>query len=171
MICGSLGFEDRRENEHNAFMEGLKEAYYRDYTNIVLETDHVDAYWRGEDKNFHSEAYLTDFEDNVLAVYLAEYGAQNFKDMVVMKEPFGRVQELWNLDMGLGPSGLRFQARRLEDVVHNATVEDIVNPEKGDVGLEEGIGEAVQIPMAEDPIAFGLQGLAAAAGEANQNGE
>lgn len=45
MLAGSLGFKDRLENEYNALLEGLKEAYYKDYTNIVLETDHQDAYW------------------------------------------------------------------------------------------------------------------------------
>lgn len=48
MIGGSLGFNNRRENEYNAFLESLKEAYFRDFRNIVLETDHVDSFWIGK---------------------------------------------------------------------------------------------------------------------------
>lgn len=45
VVAGSLGHEDMMMNEYNALLEGLKEAYYKDYTNIFIETDHVDAYW------------------------------------------------------------------------------------------------------------------------------
>lgn len=45
MIAGSLGFDDQRDNQFNAFMKGMKEAFYEDYTNIILETDEVDPYW------------------------------------------------------------------------------------------------------------------------------
>ncbi|KAK1399086.1 hypothetical protein POM88_008949 [Heracleum sosnowskyi] len=185
MLSGSLGFDNRRENEYNAFMEGLKQAYYRDYTDIVLETDHVEAYWiwrhsslegapepqapivqqlnqRRQDENYRSKVFLTDFEDNALAVYLAEYGAQNFKEMVVMENPFGRVQELWSLDMGLGPIGPRFQARRLEEVVHNAAVEDVLDPDNHENDVHEGADEENQVPMAEDGDGHGLHPLAAA---------
>lgn len=44
MTAGFLGFDDQRENEFNAFLEGMKEAFYKDYTNIILETDEVDPY-------------------------------------------------------------------------------------------------------------------------------
>lgn len=45
IVAGSLCIEDELSNEYHALLEGLKEAYYKDYTNIVLETDHQDAYW------------------------------------------------------------------------------------------------------------------------------
>lgn len=44
MVAGSLSIEDRLNNEYHALVEGMKEAHYKDYTNIVLETDHQDAY-------------------------------------------------------------------------------------------------------------------------------
>ncbi|KAK1365907.1 hypothetical protein POM88_041468 [Heracleum sosnowskyi] len=140
MICESIRFEDQRENEYNSFME-LNQ--------------------RRQDKNFCSEVFLADFEDNALLVYLAEYGAQNFKEMVVMEEPFGRVQELWNLDMGLGPIGPRFQARRLQDVVHNAAVEDVVNLEDLGNNFEEGEDEVDQFQMVVDRGGIGLHVVAA----------
>ncbi|KAK1366364.1 hypothetical protein POM88_041925 [Heracleum sosnowskyi] len=45
MLGGSLCIEDRRINELNAFMGGMKETFYHEYTNIILETNHFDAYW------------------------------------------------------------------------------------------------------------------------------
>lgn len=117
MTDGSLGVEDLRENQFNAFLEGMKEAFYKDYTNIILETDEMDPYWewynftvvggqpqyefilqklnqRRVDKNFVTEVRLVDREDNLLAAYLAEYGANNWKQMVIIEEPFGRVVAL-----------------------------------------------------------------------------
>lgn len=44
MIAGSLCFEDQRDNEFNAFMEGMEETFYKDYINIILETDEVDPW-------------------------------------------------------------------------------------------------------------------------------
>lgn len=46
-----------------------------------------------------AEVRLVDPEDNMLAAYLAEYGANNWKKMVIIEEPFGRVEELWHYDM------------------------------------------------------------------------
>lgn len=99
MLSGCLRIEDRRINEFNSFMEGLKEAFYKDYTNIVLETDH-DWLWRHSsvegapgpqalivqqlnqrrhDKNFRLEIRLTDPKDDALAAFSMEYGARKFK--------------------------------------------------------------------------------------------
>lgn len=81
-------------------MEGLKEAFYKDFTKIILETDEMDPYWewynstivggqpqyefilqqlnqRRADKNFVDEVRLVDREDNLLAAHLAEFGANN----------------------------------------------------------------------------------------------
>lgn len=125
MVAGSLCIEDRLNNEYHAFFEGLKETYYKDYTNIVLESDHMDAYWnwynssvlggppehefvlqqlnqRKADKNFKTKIRLVDPEDNMLAAYLARFGAENWKQMVVIRDMPERVRELWMLDMGLG---------------------------------------------------------------------
>ncbi|KAL1826324.1 hypothetical protein ACET3Z_004736 [Daucus carota] len=53
---------------------------------------------------------------NELAAYLADFGARNFKSMVVIAQPFGRVFEIWNDDMGLGLADARFMAVNEEDV-------------------------------------------------------
>lgn len=45
MTAGTLGFGDQRENEFHALRERLKEAYYKGFKKIILETYHVDAYW------------------------------------------------------------------------------------------------------------------------------
>lgn len=94
VVAGSLCHEDRLMNEYNTLFEGLKEAYYKDYKNIILETDHVETYWnlynfsvlggppeyanitqqlnqRKADKNFKTHVKLVDEEDNALAAYLA----------------------------------------------------------------------------------------------------
>lgn len=108
IVAGSLCIEDELSNEYHALLEGLKEAYYKDYTNIVLETDHQDAYWnwynswildgppehqfvmqqlnqRMADKNFRTKTRLVDPEDNMLAAYLARNGAETWKQMVVIR--------------------------------------------------------------------------------------
>ena len=45
---------------------------------------------------------------NMLARYLAEDGAATKFRVVRMRRPFGRVRELWHLDMGLGFIGGNF---------------------------------------------------------------
>lgn len=55
---------------------------------------------RRADKNFLAEVRLIDPEDNLLDAYLVDYVANHWKEMVIIKEPFGRVKELWHYDMG-----------------------------------------------------------------------
>ncbi|KAK1398519.1 hypothetical protein POM88_008382 [Heracleum sosnowskyi] len=45
MLGGSLGIDERGNNELYAFLEGLKRAYVEDYPEVILETDHVNTYW------------------------------------------------------------------------------------------------------------------------------
>lgn len=47
--------------------------------------------------------------ENRLARWLAEDGAQNRTRMVLFRRLFGRVKELWMLDLGLGPIAGDFQ--------------------------------------------------------------
>ncbi|KAK1396912.1 hypothetical protein POM88_006775 [Heracleum sosnowskyi] len=94
--------DNRKNNKLNAFMEGLQEAFYRDYRYIVLEMDH-ELNQKRQDKNNYDEIRLAEPEDNTLAAYIAEHIARNWKTMVIIKEPFRRIRELWSLDMGLGP--------------------------------------------------------------------
>ncbi|KAK1357669.1 hypothetical protein POM88_050925 [Heracleum sosnowskyi] len=132
-------------------MEGLKRAYIEDYPVVILETDHVDTYWewkhstieggtpehayilrqlniRRRDKNFDLDVRLANPEDNELAAYLAEFGAAHWKQMVVIKKPFGRVYELWTKGMGLGPVGTQFRAVHEEDLNVEAMKDEVINP-------------------------------------------
>lgn len=43
IVAGSLCHEDMLMNVYSALFQGLKEAYYKDYKNIILETDHVET--------------------------------------------------------------------------------------------------------------------------------
>ncbi|KAK1404465.1 hypothetical protein POM88_004070 [Heracleum sosnowskyi] len=174
--------ENQPENDNRsgrglyAFLEGLKRAYVEDYPKVILETDHVNTYWewknstieggipehayilqqliiRRRDKNFVLDVHLAHPEDNELAVYLAEYRAARWKQMVVIKKPFGRVYELWSKDMGLGPVGPQFRAVHeeelnmevMEDVVINPTTNMFVmavqNDEEGMMNEGEAVGE------------------------------
>ncbi|KAK1353770.1 hypothetical protein POM88_052135 [Heracleum sosnowskyi] len=96
MMAGSLGIEDRQNNEFQALMEGMKCSYFEGWENYYLESDHADA--------------VCDTNCNELAIYLAEHGATNFDQMVVIEEPFGRIPHSWSLDMGLGSADIRFVA-------------------------------------------------------------
>ena len=139
MLSGSLEIQNRRVNEYHAMLEGCKRAYIEDWKYFTLETDHNDSYWewrnstqegvhpnhayivqqlnqRREDRYFHMDVNLCNRNANELAAYLADFGARNFKSMVVIAQPFGRVFEIWNDDMGLGLADARFMAVNEEDV-------------------------------------------------------
>ncbi|KAL1830698.1 hypothetical protein ACET3Z_000349 [Daucus carota] len=88
---------------------------------------------------------------NALATYLAHHGAENYKTMVIIDQPFGRVRELWSLDMGLGPVEPRFVAvyeSDLNPVVINEMEEPIV--EDGNIGQAPGDEEMVEVIVIED---------------------
>lgn len=97
-------------------LEGCKRAYVEDWQHFVLESDHLDSFWewrnsslegihpdhaeivqqlnqRNADRNSHMEVRLCDLNANALAIYLAHHGAENFKNMVIMAQPFDRVFE------------------------------------------------------------------------------
>ena len=156
MLSGSLGIQNRRVNEFHAMLEGCKCAFAEDWEHFILESDHFESFWewrnshlegvhpehqfvvqqlnqRKADANFDMEISLCDLEANALAEYLADYGAHHFKVMVVMAQPFGRVFELWSLDMGLGLVDQQFVA------VHEADVAPVV-----DNGAED------QVPIVDD---------------------
>ena len=155
LLCGSLGIRNPRINEYHALLEGCKRAYAEKREHFVLESDHLDSFWewrnstiegahpehanivqqlnqRSVDRNFHMEVTLCDPSANALATYLAQYGAENFKTMVIMAQPFGRVFELWSLDMGLGPVDPQFIAIHEEELNP-----EIVNNEDQEVPVVE----------------------------------
>ena len=174
MIAGSLEFVHRRLNEYQALLEGCKCAYQEGWKYFVLECDHLDSFWewknstlegvhpehaplvqqlnqRQADRNFVIEVTLCDPTANALATYLAQYGAENFKCMVIMEQPFGRVRELWSLDMGLGPVEPRFVAVRERDLLPDVVdEEEVPEVEEGPhAGVDQAGGEAEMVEIIE----------------------
>ncbi|KAK1388088.1 hypothetical protein POM88_016266 [Heracleum sosnowskyi] len=150
MIAGSLRIQGRRLNELYAMQYALRRAFFENYNLLELETDHGEAYWewmrsneegvrpehqsvvrqlnaRQDDKNLALDVTVINEESNLLAAYLAEYGAHHWTSMIIIKGIFGRVQELWFNDMGLGPVDPQFQAIHEEDLVETDNDGDIVN--------------------------------------------
>ncbi|KAL1823966.1 hypothetical protein ACET3Z_010744 [Daucus carota] len=80
------------------------------------------------------EVRLCETNDNALAIYLAHHGAEHYKNMVIFMQPFGRVFELWNRDMGLGSAEPRFMAVHEEDLVPAVVNGD----EKAEPEVEDG---------------------------------
>lgn len=113
---------------------------------------------RRADKNFIGEVRLVDQADNMLAAYLAEYGARNWKEMVIIEEPFGRVEELWHYDMGLGYFGPRFRAVLQGEVNPAALADEVVNPPNEAVNQGDVAG-----PMEVENVNNGMEVLAASA--------
>lgn len=156
-------------NEYSALFECLKEAYYTDYKNMILETDHVEDYWnwynfsvfggppeyasvmqqlnqQKADKNFKIHVRLVDEDDDALTAYLARYGAKNWKQMLAIREMFGRVRELWMLDMGLRSDEDMFQVDYEEELDHKRMGDEVVNPEGNDGKVDEmDIGDENQV--------------------------
>ncbi|KAK1371307.1 hypothetical protein POM88_037399 [Heracleum sosnowskyi] len=140
MFAGSLGIENQRVNEHYAMFEGLVRAYWEREDVVELEADNVAAYWEWTNSMVHGvldecqfivqqlnqreadgNLVLTkrpiDEDSNALARYLARHGAENWKSMICNEEPFGRISELWSLDMGLGLIGGLFQIVLQNDLI------------------------------------------------------
>ncbi|KAK1357881.1 hypothetical protein POM88_051137 [Heracleum sosnowskyi] len=124
MVGGSLGIEEERINEFYALLTALRRAY--------LETNNACAYWewtfvnmegvipehryvvnqleqRKADRNLRMDVRAISQESNQFSRYLAQYGARHWTQLVIIEQPFGRIGELWNNDMGLGPVGAQFQ--------------------------------------------------------------
>lgn len=130
MVSGSIPRVNPRANELLSMSLGLRCAYYKDKHNVVLETEHEDAYnewenwkWfvddrhrsvvdqlnqRKKDKRLKLQVSIVRESQNMLARYLAEDGALNRTAPVLFRRNFGRVRELWHLDMGLGWVGEGF---------------------------------------------------------------
>lgn len=162
MLAGSVGIRNRRVNDYQALLEGCKRAFAEEWEYYILECDHLDSFWewrnssiegahpdhadvvqqlnqRHADRNFRMEPTLCDPSANVLATYLVEHGAQNYKGMVVISEPFGRVFELWSRDMGLGSVEPIFMA------VHEAYINPVVINEDAGIMEEENGGLSVNV--------------------------
>lgn len=150
---GTLGIEERRTNELYAMLQGLIRAYLNEYDVIELETDNVGAFWewsdsmingvpqehefvvrqlntRKDDENQVLVSRPIDESANALARYVAIHGAANYDRMVIFSHTFGRVKEIWNHDMGLGPIGNQFVPvfeEELQDGVDNEHADVVVD--------------------------------------------
>ncbi|WOH00324.1 hypothetical protein DCAR_0519683 [Daucus carota subsp. sativus] len=89
---------------------------------------------------------------NMLARYLAEHGATTKLRAVRIYRPFGRISELWHLDMGLGYIGGNFQ------VVDEDEYEAMQQQEMM-VDVRGGVADAcVQASESGGSVAGGLAG-------------
>ncbi|WOH11180.1 hypothetical protein DCAR_0830659 [Daucus carota subsp. sativus] len=124
MISGTMGHINPRANELWSFMLGFQLAFKLRRRRIELETEAAEALREWDDWRWFVDPRHTslvpqlnrrvrlgrlvlrkrtvDASQNALARYLAEDGAATRFAPVRIYEPFGRVSELWHLDMGLG---------------------------------------------------------------------
>ncbi|KAL1833169.1 hypothetical protein ACET3Z_002820 [Daucus carota] len=109
MLFGSLEIQNQRQNEFQAFLEG---GAHPNHADLVQQLNQ-----RKTDPNFNMEPTLCDTNANGLAIFLDHHGAQNYKSMVVIAQPFGEIFELWSRDMGLGSADPRFMAVNEEDIL------------------------------------------------------
>lgn len=153
MVSGSIQNVNPPANEFLSMCLGLRCAFYKGKHNVILETEHEDAYkewenwkWfvddrhrsvvdrlnqRKKDKRLKLEVSIVGTSKNMLARYLTEDGARNRTAPVMFRRNFGRVRELWHLDLGLG------SVEEGYDIVEG---EDYIQQQQLAVGLE-GIGD------------------------------
>lgn len=135
-------------------------AYLDDQEVIELETDNLAAHWewtysmnngvpqehlyivqqlnqRKADDNLSLISRGIDTDSNAMAMYLARHGAENYKKMVIISQPFGRIHEIWSHDMGLGPVDDQFVALYDEDLVREVMNGEVEEAGGGLVEVEE----------------------------------
>ncbi|WOG81936.1 hypothetical protein DCAR_0101094 [Daucus carota subsp. sativus] len=130
ILTGSLGHINQRANELWAIQLGLQLAFQIGEKALELESESAAAIQEWDDHRWftdprhsrmveqlnqrlsvgriHLVKRVVVESQNMLARYLAEDGAATKFRVVRMKRPFGRVRELWHLDMGLGFIGGNF---------------------------------------------------------------
>ncbi|KAK1366238.1 hypothetical protein POM88_041799 [Heracleum sosnowskyi] len=95
---------------------------------------------RKADENLSLVTRGIDENSNAMARYLANYGAKNCTQMVIITQMFGRIREIWSHDMGLGPVEEQFV------VVYDEDLEsEVVNGEGAVVNDEEAAIVGVQM--------------------------
>ncbi|KAL8124249.1 hypothetical protein AgCh_012044 [Apium graveolens] len=62
MVAGTLGIRARRQNELYTFLEGMKRAFLEDRFDVILESDHENAYWEWRNAKTHVETFGRVFE-------------------------------------------------------------------------------------------------------------
>ncbi|KAK1370198.1 hypothetical protein POM88_036294 [Heracleum sosnowskyi] len=125
MITGTIKGLTRENNQLWAMLKALQRVCIENLTHYILETDDrnminiIDHYMEGgvgdqfelahqiihiiKDQRFVSDFELVDSNRNILATYLARNGGETRDRLYVVTEPFGRVQEIQNFDLGLAP--------------------------------------------------------------------
>lgn len=148
---------------------GMRCAYYQNIHNIELETESFDAVrewddwcWhhdpnnerliqqleqRKKDKRLNLKVNVISETQNAMARFLATDGAQNRNRLVVFKRPFGRISELWHLDLGLG---------RLDDDFGLIDEEDYLQQQQHEIEDEiQGLAELLvhEQDVEDEPVA------------------
>lgn len=101
---------------------------------------------RKKDRNLKLVIRVCEASQNRLAQFLSVDGANNRNRLVVFRRSFGRVRELWRLDLGLGSVAEVFDEYS-EDEFLNMQEHEIINEDDGLVlgpvegsDAEEGLG-------------------------------
>lgn len=189
MYSGSIRDITKIGNELWSFVIGLRGALFEDENLIILETDNAEGVdewedwkWfldpnhaglirqleqRKKDPNLVLRVRVVSQSDNRLARWLAYDGANNRTRVVLYRRLFGRVKELWMLDMGLGPIQGNFQVVS-EDEYEFMQLEAEEMQEQGDNVVEisdeesDEDGEVVENMQVEDDMVMagvGSQGM------------
>ncbi|KAL1822528.1 hypothetical protein ACET3Z_009306 [Daucus carota] len=74
---------------------------------------------------------------------------KNYKVMVIIAQPFGRVPELWSLDMGLGPVGPGFVAVHEDELIPAVENGDEVQEPVVEEGDNDMLAEADGVEIIE----------------------
>lgn len=131
ILTGSIPNLTVRGSELWAMFAGLRSGFCKKKNKIELESDNSEAVreWlqckryvdenhetliqqlqqRRKDPNLKLEIKAVEPSQNRLARYLAANGARNSSRLVVFRRSFGRVNDIWMRDMGLGTLESRFQ--------------------------------------------------------------
>lgn len=182
MYSGSIQNRTRIGNELWSFVIGLRGAFFEEENLVILETDNADAVkewedWRWfldpnhtgliqqleqrrRDPNLRLEVRVVSASENRLARWLAQDGAVNRTKVVLYRRLFGRVRELWMLDMGLGPNFGDFQVMgedEYEMMEMEADVMQVNGPQVVEISDEESDEE--NAAMDEDEVRMAMAGV------------
>lgn len=170
IVSGSIRNLTVRGSELWAMLAGVRSGFYANKKNIQLESDNDEAVreWLGwkwfvdqnhssviqqlnqrkKDPKLNLEVKAIEPSQNTLAWYLALDGARNRSRLVVFRRSFGRVEEFWRHDMGLGSVETRFDEIEEQEFVALQNQNEVVNvnvvdEDSDDEGLwlMEGVNE------------------------------
>ncbi|KAL1816674.1 hypothetical protein ACET3Z_019248 [Daucus carota] len=129
----------------NGNISGIGVGAHLDRADLVQQLNQ-----RKADPNVELIPTLCDPNANELAAYLALHGAQNYKCMVIISQPFGEIFEFWSRDMGLGSAEPRFIAVHEDDLNPAVVDEEDVAPVVEDGVQENAADEEVEVIEIDD---------------------